>query len=162
MDWELLGAHADEGYLVLKKEDYFTDFRQSEEDTFTQLCCDVPRADVRVGVVRITDGELLWEMLFSWLSPCTALDFSRLCTQTALALPMREIHTAMPSGLFVAEMKPPSPLIVQIHTHPPEVYVRKRLRVCSSRSLKTLKNIVMSVEFRAEDTHVHIRWSTIS
>ena len=158
--WELLGVDLDRAYMVVPVSTYFEDFLQSETETFIQLQCDVPRANVRFGTVHIADGELLWDMLNSWLNSTAALQFSRLCTQTALALPMREIHACLPEDIFVAETRPASPLTVQICTDPPHVSVRKRLRLCTTSDLRTCKMINISVQYGTQDTHVHIRWCT--
>ena len=150
----------DVSWTPVDREAYSEDMRLSGGDLRRQVEADVPRMDIQLSergssYVRVHDGELFASLIYRMFELQEAEDVLRMCTQTALAQPLRALHEAAP-GYMMCEDRQKLSVRVRFEDSGVRVVVTKGLVMRDGTTLETIRPVRISVEFHTRKDNVFV------
>tara|TARA_B110000008_G_scaffold278567_1_gene322782 strand:- start:424 stop:978 length:555 start_codon:yes stop_codon:yes gene_type:complete len=168
-DYEWIGlTHLPKtSWIPVPKKEYIDDMKLTGQDLMTMVEKDIPRSIVRIYGVRIQLPEL-FKVLIRRVVPTDAQpEVFALCTQTALASPLRSLHATLLSNIIIAErINHSGRMEVDVNPRYSDgavyVHIKKPLRLAKivDGSIHTLKNITIDIVYRSDKPFVHINLAT--
>lgn len=142
--------------MPIGRDDYILDMRLTGEDLSKQVAVDVPRATVTMEGVRFRDGAILEHFLrYVVLNDDVADAALAMCTQAAMAAPMRALSTTLlEKELYLSESGEPLVVAVKAERSKAIVRVEKCLNISCGQTLKTVKNVTISVAYDSSQPFV--------
>lgn len=159
MDYEWIGMDRlppSGASMPIGRDDYILDMRLTGEDLSKQVAVDVPRATVTMEGVRFRDGAILEHFLrYVVLDDDVADAALAMCTQAAMAAPMRALSTTLlEKELYLSESGEPLVVAVKAERSKAVVTVEKCLNISCGQTLKTVKNVTISVAYDSSQPFV--------
>ena len=164
MDYEWVGmdrlppAEGGRCTMPIGRAEYIADMRLTGEALARQVAVDVPRALVTLEGARVRDGAVL-EHFVRYVVGHAGIEDAALamCTQTALAAPMRALSaTLLEKDLYLSECPEREPLrvVVTIGKGSAAVNVQKTLRIASGQTLEGVRSVAMAVHYDSGQPYV--------